>query len=79
MNRLRSFLARKSRPNVVVQLKGGTSIKGVLYGVYGDVLVVIHASAAPAGAKDFTPVDGEQAIPHANVDWIQVVGPGESQ
>ena len=79
MNRLRSFLARKSRPNVVVQLKGGTSIKGVLYGVYADVAVVIHASAAPAGAKDFTPVDGEQAIPNANIDWIQVIGPGEGQ
>lgn len=75
MNRLRSYLKRVIRQTVLVQLKGGTSIKGVLVDVYADVVVVRHAAAAVSGAKEFTDVDGEQVIPRGNVDWIQVIDP----
>jgi hypothetical protein len=46
---------------------------------YRDVIVIVHASAAPSGARDFAPVDGDQAIPRSNIDWIQVLGAGEEQ
>ena len=65
------YLAHASRQSVVVQLKSGTSIKGVLCDVYDDVVVVRHAAVAEMGSMSFTDVDGAQVIPKANVDWIQ--------
>jgi|GEM_PF-2298335 len=65
------YLHRMLRRTVAVHLKSGTSMRGVLQGVYVDSIVLVHASAAPSGAKEFTPVDGAQVIPKANVDWMQ--------
>lgn len=76
--RLRSYLRRVTRRHVVVNLKSGTSIKGVLYDVHRDVLVIRHASVAPAKAREFTEADGEQLIDRRDVDWIQLLEPGEA-
>lgn len=73
MKQLRSYLKATTRRSVVVQLKSGTSLRGVLVDVYRDCIVLRHAGAAPSGARDFTDVDGEQAIPRDNVDWMQVL------
>lgn len=73
MRQLQSYLKRAERSTVVVQLKSGTSLRGVLVAAYRDCIVLRHAGAAVAPARDFTDVDGEQAVPRANVDWIQVL------
>jgi hypothetical protein len=69
---IRSYLRMTQRSTVIVQNVSGTSLKGVLVGAYRDGIVLTHASAAPTGTKDFVAVDGEQFVPHKNVDWIQV-------
>ena len=73
MNGLQSYLRRVERQTVIVNLVSGTSVRGVLMAVYRDCIVLRHASAAPNGARELVDVDGEQAIPRGNVDWIQVL------
>lgn len=69
----RAYLWRKTRETVVVHLKSGTSLHGILAGVYVDVIVLAHAEVAPIDAKEMVSVDGEQIVLRADVDWIQAL------
>lgn len=73
MNFYRRYLNRVARSAVVVHLKSGTSIKGLLHDVYRDVIVLRHADVATARAKDFVEVDGEQLVFKSDIDWIQLL------
>lgn len=75
---LRRYLNRVTRRHVVVNLKSGTSIKGVLFAAYRDVLVIRHAAIATPKAREFVDADGEQLIERHDVDWIQLLEPGEA-
>jgi hypothetical protein len=66
---LRWYLALQSRETVVVHLKSGSSIRGVLVATHRDALMLRHASALSAAGS--ISVDGEAEIPRVNVDWIQ--------
>lgn len=70
------FVASMRRVEVVVQLKSGSTVKGILYASYADSIVLKDASAAPSGSSELVAIDGDQVIPRDNVDWIQTIGGG---
>lgn len=58
---------------VVVNTRGGSAIRGLLWERKGRYLVLREAELlAPRAAP--TPMDGEVAIPVDNVEFMQVVG-----
>lgn len=74
-NKIRSYLETVERSRVVVHTRGGSSIEGVLTGLYPDCLVLEHASALSGSGR--LSIDGEALIERTKVDWIQRLGPGE--
>lgn len=63
------YLEVATRATVVVVTVDGQSIRGVLTDVFDDCLVLRCAvHMAPTAT---TAIDGECAIPHARVAWIQ--------
>lgn len=74
-NKIRKYLDTVERARVVVHTIGGSSIEGVLVGLYTDCLVLAHASALSGSGR--LAIDGEPIIERRNVDWIQKLGPGE--
>ena len=65
----RSYIARMARATVVVHLKVGHSVRGVLTAVHRDALVLSRASALAPGSA--VPIDGDAVIPRVNVAWLQ--------
>lgn len=74
-NKVRRYLETVERSRVVVHTTGGSSIEGVLIGLYPDCLVLAHASALSTTGR--IAIDGEPIIERKKVDWIQRLGPGE--
>ena len=75
--RARRALSALERPTVVVHLTSDKSIKGVLSGVYDDVLVLRHA-ALLATDGSVVSLDGEQMIPRERVEFIQRTAGGDA-
>lgn len=69
MKLLSSYLVRMARETVVVHLKSGSSIRGVLVAAHRDVVVLRHASALSSTGS--VSIDGEAVISRDNVDWTQ--------
>lgn len=76
-----NLFGRPSYPElkrVIINLKSGTSIRGLLYRHANGYIVVREADllqslGKPAGAKPVS-VDGEVLVRSDDVDFIQVVG-----
>jgi hypothetical protein len=60
------------KKSVVVHTVDGISVRGVLFGVYRDCIVLIHAEYL--GRESAEKVDGEVVIPRRSVSWMQVIG-----
>lgn len=58
------------RKDVVVNLKGGTALRGVAYKKRGPLLIL--KSAHLNTGTTWTPVDGEVVIKATDIDFIQV-------
>lgn len=61
------------RRRVVVNLKSGTAVVGVLFETRGSLLVLRDASVVTHGKT--APADGEIVVDVAEVDYAQVVPP----
>lgn len=68
------WLDRVTFKTVVVHTTTGSSLRGVLKGVYADCVVL--TSARYLYAEGFQDVDGEAIVPRPQVAWIQVLTPG---
>lgn len=67
--RIRRYLEALGRPTVVVHTNAGASIRGILTGVYDDVIVLRHAAhLSAAGTVD---IDGEAIILRHEVQFLQ--------
>lgn len=66
------FLRRHLGHRVVIHTKDDQSIRGVLTGVYSDVLVL----EAPEYLGEAQPsdLDGRAAVPNSNFAWAQLLG-----
>lgn len=62
----------------ILHVKGEHSIEGVLTGIYSDCVVLAHARYL-LNATDIQPLDGEQVIPRANIEWVEVLSAGTPQ
>ena len=71
--RPRDWVQAAMRPTVVVQLKSGGSLKGVMTEVHDTDLVLESAVTFDATGREVT-VDGRVIVPAANVSWIQDPG-----
>lgn len=67
----RRFKQTVSR-HVIVHLREGISLDGVLHGVYADGVELGSATFLKADDYD-TPLSGAQIIPWATVLWVQEV------
>lgn len=61
---------RACRRHVVVHLREGVSLEGVLSGLYADSVTLSAASVVRADDYD-TPLAGEQIVPWASILWAQ--------
>lgn len=68
------WLDRLTYKTVIVHTVGGSSLRGILRGVYADAVVLAHARYLYA--EGFQDVDGEAVVPRAQVAWVQVIEPG---
>lgn len=66
---MRNYLKRVEAHSVVVNT-GDSSIRGVLVGVYADVLVLKHAAYLAHDGSQVT-IDGEALVPRDRVTFIQ--------
>lgn len=57
---------------VIVNLKSGKAFRGVVWQRRGDWLVLKNAELLQDGQKP-TPIDGETAVPVADVEFLQVL------
>lgn len=65
------WLKRLTAKTVIVHLADDQSIRGVLWAVYTDCLVLRHAAyLAPSAVQK---LDGEVVIPRERVAWMQTV------
>ncbi len=71
-SRLIETLARES---VVLHLDGDESLKGILYEVYEDSVVLRHAASLWDGGE--TKVDGDAIVPRQRILWLQRLGEAE--
>lgn len=60
------------RRRVVVSLKTGISVSGVLWAKRGSIIILKRAEILEAGRPP-TPADGEIVIESENVDFVQVL------
>lgn len=65
------YIDRLQRRSVVLHLKDGQSLKGVLMAAYRDSLVLAHARYLAADGE--LPVDGEAVVPRDSVAWLQTL------
>lgn len=59
------------RRDVVVNLKSGNAIRGVIVAQSGPLLILKSASLHVVGVSDPTPLDGEAIVHVDEVDFIQ--------
>jgi len=71
----RTLIDALTRETVVVHAEGDESIKGVLFAVYEDCVVLRHAVRLWDGGE--TKVDGEAVVPLGRVLWMQRLEPDE--
>lgn len=74
---MRRYLETVTRDRVVVHLKSGPSIQGVLTGVHNDV-IVLQSAVALSPSQGQMVIDGEPLIERVNVAWIQHLPSGEA-
>lgn len=60
------------RKTVIVNLTTGTTFKGVLYKVYGTIIILKQAQLLQNNAA--TDVSGDVAIERTKIEFIQIVG-----
>lgn len=65
------WLKRITASTVVVHLTDEQSIRGVLWAVHADCLILRHATYLAQDAS--STVDGEVVIPRTQVAWMQVL------
>lgn len=61
------------RRTVLVNLKSGNAIQGVIVRQSGPLLVLKSASLHAVGMSDPTPLDGEAIVRVDDVDFIQAI------
>lgn len=64
---------RHVRHRVVVNLKTGSAVSGVLYRADSQLLEIKEPTVHEPGAES-TPADGSMVIERSNVDYVQIVG-----
>lgn len=64
------------RHTVIINLKSGTSIRGVLY-TRRRPLLVLKEAAQLVDARQETSIDGDVLVREQDVDYIQVLPTGE--
>lgn len=67
----RTYRAIAISRRVVVQLKTGAAIDGILWDERGQLIVLRDGHLHNEGGS--SPMDGEVIIDRLNIDWIQVV------
>lgn len=71
-----SWIDQLATETVVVHIRGGSSVKGLLRAAYADALIVTHATLLdPDGNAE---IPGEIVIPRAGIDFIQHLPPDHS-
>lgn len=74
----RRWIEKMTRRSVVVHLRDGASIRGVLVEAHGDCLVLTAAEVLATGPGEGpVPADGRAVLPREGVSWIQDLTPGE--
>lgn len=74
---IRRGWCKLERRSMLVNLKDGNAIRGVLLDGRGSVLQLASAKLLEAGADKPTAIDGTAAIDLSNVAWVQVLAPLE--
>lgn len=70
----REFYIPRLHRDVLLSLRDGAAITGVLMGQRGPWLLLRSASyTSPDGQQRETPLDGEQLVPRAQVLFVQVL------
>lgn len=64
---------RHVRSRVVVNLRSGSAIEGVLYRADTKLLEIKNPTVHEPGAEP-APADGSMVIERSNVDYVQIVG-----
>ena len=70
--RRRSRFAEITRSTVVLHLKTGRSIAGILIAEYDDVYALSNARLLSGGDAPVIASDGETLVPVSGVEWAQV-------
>ena len=73
---MRRYIDSIARETVVVHLDDGTSLRGVLFAVHRDCIVLAHAEVLGADAN--TKIDGEAVIERTRKFWMQRLPPVEA-
>jgi hypothetical protein len=68
----RTLLSEVERRRVLIPLKSGAALRGVLW-ASGDGLLVLKAAEYLEENHDPVPVDGEAIVETANVEFVQVL------
>lgn len=74
MNFLGRFRPYPELKSAIVNLKSGTSFRGVVWRVRGPFLVVRNAEVLAQGDKKIKQLSGEVVVRLSDVDFIQVTG-----
>jgi small nuclear ribonucleoprotein (snRNP)-like protein len=65
------------RRTVLVNLRNGSAIRGVLLDARAPLLQLANAVLLEPEAKDAAKIDGTAAIDLSQVAWVQVLAPSE--
>ena len=70
------WLRKLERTTVVVHMRSGQTIRGILTGEYRDCLVLNHSTYLSSldGNTVETAIDGETIVLRENVAWLQGLG-----
>lgn len=71
---MRHVINQRTRVNIILTLKAGTSFRGVLFDHDRQALVLRNVEHLVEGADRPTPVDGELVVLLSDVLFIQVPG-----
>lgn len=64
---------RYRRRRVIVNLKAGGALEGILYAAPRGLLELRDATAHVEGRNGGVPIDGAPVVELANVEWVQVL------
>jgi hypothetical protein len=68
----RTLLSEVERRRILVPLKSGAALRGILWAT-GDGLLVLKAAEYLEDGRDPVPIDGEAIIETTNVEFVQVL------